>query len=139
MRFSVSVPGTDACFFITRWASVQNFYYIGFVQNNLSVRKTVSSTQTTVTSAAFTASASTNYWLRCLQVGTSIKLKIWADGSSEPGAWNISTTDSSLAQGSPGLRLFGGASDVVLVDNYSVSVPPTSHSLPADGCGGVFN
>lgn len=36
-------------------------------------------------------------WIKLQVSGTTIRVKVWADGGSEPGSWTISTTDSSIS------------------------------------------
>lgn len=59
---------------------------------------------TTVTTATIsTRSNDTYYWIR-FRVNssgpTSVKARIWADGDSEPGTWDVDATDSSGPTGS---------------------------------------
>jgi len=69
---------------------------------------------TPVTVSGLTQSAGGYIWLRADITGTStttIQVKAWADGQSEPGAWEYTTTDSSAAlqaAGSVGLRVWVG-------------------------------
>lgn len=49
-----------------------------------------------VTYVTKTFSQGTWYWFRFEASGTSLKGKAWADGSSEPGSWDIDTTDSTI-------------------------------------------
>lgn len=41
-------------------------------------------------------SAGTYMWLKAEIVGTSLRAKIWLDGTDEPGAWLLNVVDSSL-------------------------------------------
>ena len=44
------------------------------------------------------------YWVRFRINGSAYKAKVWADGDSEPGTWNIESTDSTYSTaGSVGL------------------------------------
>jgi hypothetical protein len=38
----------------------------------------------------------TAYWLRWRLVGTQHQVRVWADGTSEPGSWTLTTTDSAV-------------------------------------------
>ncbi len=49
------------------------------------------------------ASINTYYWIRMRAVGTTIQVKAWADGASEPTSWQFTGTDNSLASGWVGL------------------------------------
>lgn len=56
--------------------------------------------------ASFTFSANTWYWMRLRVNGSDISIKIWEDGQSEPGSWNISTTDNNITgSGDAGIYL----------------------------------
>jgi hypothetical protein len=78
--------------------------------------KVVSGTQTLLGTEfavpGFTYAAGTNIWVHGQVVGTNpttIRLKAWADGQSEPGSWQYTVTDSepSLQVAGPvGLRAF---------------------------------
>lgn len=80
-----------------------NFYSIGqaFVSSgNFYIRKDKAGTFSTLgSSAAFTTSTGTFYWIRARITGSAgnwtLQGKIWADGSGEPGSWTVTATDSS--------------------------------------------
>lgn len=138
VRFSVSAASNDAVFFIARWKDLNNLYYIGFVQNQLSLRKIVASTTTTVLNVANTLSNNANYWLHVLIQGTSFKARTWQDGNAEGTTWTLSTTDSALTQGNPGFRLFGSTTEIVQVDSFTINSPQV-HYLITGGDGGLFS
>ncbi len=52
----------------------------------------------------FSYVAGTVYWMRLQVIGTTINCRLWADGSSEPGTWNMSVTDTDLATGYIGIN-----------------------------------
>lgn len=73
------------------------------------VSKYTSYSSTTLSSASFTYTSNTWYWVRCGVVGSAVKFKIWADGASEPGAWTYEVTDTTYASaGRCGLRVGPG-------------------------------
>jgi hypothetical protein len=37
------------------------------------------------------------YWVRFQIIGTAYKAKVWAEGASEPGTWNVESTDSTYS------------------------------------------
>jgi hypothetical protein len=47
------------------------------------------------------------YWVRIVCLGTNIKARVWADGGTEPGTWDIDYTGSEHTSGRIG---FGGES-----------------------------
>lgn len=55
--------------------------------------ETVISTANYSASVIFTANAW--YWMKITVLGTSIKIRAWLDGDSEPSTWLIDTTDAS--------------------------------------------
>ncbi len=73
----------------------------GVVQGNMIKR--VANVQTTLvantTATGLTATAGAWFRFRFQVVGTTLKLRIWADGSAEPATWLITTTDSAIASG----------------------------------------
>lgn len=65
----------------------------------LKVQKHASSTLTDlITSQTIAASYTANddYWLRFITQGTALKLRMWKNGTTEPTAWTINLTDSSV-------------------------------------------
>ncbi|SRR5579871_2823585 len=75
-------------------------YRVALNSNNLKIDKCVSGVFTTLTSSAFTTNTGTKYWLRGRVQGTNLRAKVWLDGTSEPGGWTLSTTDSSISAAS---------------------------------------
>lgn len=73
----------------------------------VSVRKRVAATETLIssTTTALTHAAGTRFRVRFQLVGTALRAKVWLDGSTEPSAWTVDTTDSALsAAGQIGMR-----------------------------------
>jgi hypothetical protein len=61
-----------------------------------SINKTVAGTSTTLVSATFTPTLGTFYWIRGRVQGSNLYAKIWQDGTSEPSAWTLTTSDTSI-------------------------------------------
>lgn len=75
----------------------------------LTLRKRVVGTETLLATAADTSTlvhaANKFFWLRLQIMGTTLQAKAWPDGAPEPGAWTVTTTDTSITQaGQVGLR-----------------------------------
>lgn len=107
-RYSVS-GGNVSCY--------KFLFYTGAVHLN----KAVSGTNTQLTTASFTITANTFYWMRLQIIGTTLNGKIWADGSAEPTAWTTTTTDSSVV-GNGGYAVLGntaGPSTGVRFDHFN--------------------
>jgi len=65
---------------------------------DMRVSKLVSGTQTLLSPLhAFAFAANTWYYVRFRVNGTSLKAKVWADGTEEPTSWQIEITDSSIS------------------------------------------
>lgn len=66
-------------------------------RNRIEISKWVNGTFTFLANATFAWATGTNYWLRFRARGTSLKVKVWAEGGAEPGSWNVTTTDADVA------------------------------------------
>ena len=76
------------------------------------------------------------YWVRFGVVGTTVRARVWDDGSPEPGTWDFTETNSGIS--SSGAWGFskgqgGDPSAAVDLDDFSADTtwPGTSHSLDA--------
>ena len=107
-----------------------SYYYCQLNSPNLEIGKRVGGTNTTISTAAKTITASTEYWIRFRVVnnaaGTSCNLyaRMWADGGSEPGTWDITVTADTaiLTGGVVGLKAkMSGASAVGTYDNFTAT------------------
>jgi PKD repeat protein len=87
-----------------------------------------------VTVAGLSSTANSYIWIRAQVIGTgstTIRIKAWADGQSEPVNWQFSATDTTAAlqgAGNVGLRAYigGNVSNAPLTfrfDDYSVIAP----------------
>lgn len=100
-----------------------------------------SSTQNLIANVLLSLSASTTYWFRFRVNGsgpTSLKLKVWADGDSEPGTWNIDTTDTSgpTAAGWSGPATYG-LTNPNLNTLLQIGVGTNGDTAPAAATGGA--
>ncbi len=83
----------------------------------MALQKVVSGSVTSLGSASFTVVQGTVYGLKFYAVGTSIKVKIWDTGGSEPGSYTFSVTDSSIsAAGYAAVKVIGGGAAGFIVD-----------------------
>jgi len=96
------------------------------------IYKTLAGTTTTL--GTFIVPVDTDlHWLRFVQDGNQLKVKIWDDGDPEPGSWAASVTDSTgpLADGTTRIQVTSGSgtnNGVVLDDvTYTdLETPPTA-------------
>src|SRR6266704_879839 len=98
-----------------RFVDANNWYagVLGNTSQTLEIRKDLSSAFSTVGSAAFTYSANTDYWVRFQLIGSALKARVWADGSSEPGIWTISSSDTGISSAG----LYGPAANPNAIGN----------------------
>jgi hypothetical protein len=70
-----------------------------------------------------------SYWMRCEVVGTTLRIRAWIDGVSEPVGWGVTTTNSTLTSGFWGIIQREGQR-TTLIEQLSVGTgadePPTS-------------
>lgn len=73
-----------------------------------SIQKQEGGITTTLGSEAATAlthTAGASYWVRAQATGTTLRLRLWADGAGEPTTWDISLSDNTFTgPGAIGLR-----------------------------------
>lgn len=131
VRFAVSTPtGTtsDTAGIFLRASSNTNYMLGRYTNGNLQLLSKLAGTTVTNSTAAFTPTAGTFYWLKVRFQGSSVYLRCWADGSGEPGTWNIGPiTDTNFSSaGESGL--FGFGATLTKFDHFSVD----DLSSPAD-------
>jgi DNA-binding beta-propeller fold protein YncE len=90
---------------VLRWQNNNNWYKAYINGTSLVIQAKVNGTTTTLTQAAFAATANTAYNLRFRVVGTTISAKAWATTATEPATWTATTTNASLTNGQCGLRI----------------------------------
>jgi hypothetical protein len=79
----------------------------------------------------FSHTPGTNVRVRFQVTGTAIKARIWQPTGLEPGAWQLSTTDTSVTTSSSvGVRAFAGSGNTNVgpqarFDNFKVVNPQT--------------
>jgi hypothetical protein len=75
-------------------------YFVEIPNNSSSVglSKVSSGTITQLSSAAIGRATTTKQWVRFRIEGSTLKLKVWTDGTQEPSAWEMQATDSSFSQ-----------------------------------------
>lgn len=83
-----------------------------------------------VSSVAFTFTYDQWVWIRFRVNGTAIKVRWWLDGNSEPGTWNVETTNSDVTgAGTTGVYTYDGIDDqydFFSVDNDGGTAPSPS-------------
>lgn len=59
--------------------------------------------ETNLALPAFTWAINTDFWIRLQKTGNTVRARAWQDGSSEPGTWLASVTDSTFSSGVVGI------------------------------------
>jgi hypothetical protein len=106
---------------VVRYGSTTQFYYGVLTGGNTLAIGMDNSGFSTLASASFSYSAGTAYWLRFQVIGTTLKLRGWADGGSEPGTWNVTKTDSTFASGGFGLASDSGSATNTQFDSLTIT------------------
>jgi len=99
------------------------------VRNNggsLGIRRVNSGVSTTVgVDTTFSISNNTFYWMRARIVGSTISVRMWADGNAEPGTWNETATDGTPITGPGRFGLYSVINttsiDVNTFDSFSAN------------------
>jgi DNA-binding beta-propeller fold protein YncE len=90
---------------LLRWTNGNNWYEAYIDGSKLIVQKRVKGTITIIGSTPFTATGGTSYILRFRMVGTTLYVRAWQTGTTEPTNWMVTVTDTALSSGYCGLRL----------------------------------
>jgi streptogramin lyase len=90
---------------VLRWTDGNNWYKAYIDGSNLVLQKKANGSTTILKSVSFAASAGTSYTLRFSISGSTLSVKVWKTGTTEPANWMATATDSSLASGFCGLRV----------------------------------
>lgn len=114
---------TDNTWDATAIYSPTNGYNIEFnplTAAELQIYKVVAGTNTPIVTGSFGCSAATKAWMRCQAVGTTIRVKMWNNGTAEPSAWTLSTTDSSFTSGGVQIRNYLNSNRSIAIDQMSI-------------------
>lgn len=103
---SLTSLGSNTMGTVLRWGNTNNFYKAFINGYSLSIFKKVNGSLTKLQSVAFTAKAGTSYTIRFSVVGTTLSASAWQTGTSEPGNWMVTATDSSLSSGYCGVMMY---------------------------------
>src|SRR5207237_40756 len=90
---------------VLHWTDGNNWYKAYIDGANLVIQKKVNGSTTILNETAFVAQAGISYALRFSVVGSTLSAKVWQTGSSEPGNWMATATDSTFQSGYCGLRI----------------------------------
>lgn len=89
---------------VLRWQDTNNWYKASLDGTGLIIDKKVAGIVTRLGIIPFAASGGSMYTLRFLAEGTTLSVKAWLTGTSEPPSWRMTLNDSSLSSGYGGVR-----------------------------------
>lgn len=94
---STTVAQRAAAIRISTSGASRTGYYVTARSNGFGIGRFTGSTFTSITSNTNTRTSGAWYWVRFRvnQTGNTLQARIWADGDSEPGTWDLDTTDST--------------------------------------------
>ncbi len=120
---SLSSYGSNTLGATLRWSNSNNLYRAFINGKTLTVVKKVGGGITNLGSVNYVAQPGTNYSIRFRVVGTTLTAKVWATGTTEPGGWMVTTSDSSLTSGQCGVLLYLANAITGKVTAFQASVP----------------
>jgi hypothetical protein len=128
-RMNCGAYNNDAPGIYARVNGTGNWYrcMIGF--GEIAFDKKVGGTFTgSFASATGTFTNSTYYWVRFRLQGTTLQAKYWQTGNTEPGTWNLTTTDTGVTSaGNVGVGAFLNATgDFANFDSFTASTLSTA-------------
>ena len=108
-----------------------NSYFVQLINNDTSAQlwKSVNGVTTSLVDRPGVAAVTTaKQWVRMQVRGTSIKVKVWTDGTAEATNWEVTATDSSVtAPGVPQLKWLWSspstAAREVYIDDITITSP----------------
>lgn len=114
----------------------ENGYIVYFEDddNTVLLRKYISGAVTTINSFSHTLSDDEWYWIRFRVSGSSLKVKVWDEGTTEPASWDLEETDSSIT-GSGWAGVITYKSDWEYTDWFSAATNGGTAQLPGDVSG----
>lgn len=113
VKFRFTLTGERYAIVYFRHTTTSNTYRAQVNNTGINIVRMVGGVATTIAATvAFTTAINTWYWMRVRWEGSDLRAKVWADGGTEPGTWQVSATDTSHATGLIGLGTMPGADNV---------------------------
>jgi hypothetical protein len=98
-------PGTSNMGALLRWSDAQDWYKAYIDGAQLVLLKEVAGKIIVLDTITYPAQGGAAYTLRFRAVGSMLMAKVWPAGRSEPAAWMVTATDTSLTTGFGGVRV----------------------------------
>jgi Glycosyl hydrolase family 12/IPT/TIG domain len=140
-EFSLSSIGAPVFYLPQNFCADKSCGYQARLNTNntkIELARRAGGTTTPEASAAFTATAGQKYWMRFNYASAGVaKMRIWADGTAEPGTWNLTWTDTGTKLGANYTGLGGSfnASNGSTISSYYYAFS-SDPAVPAQGPGG---
>lgn len=135
IRTKTTNAGGDLNGLLWRWTTAtSNGYRCGFFGGTtFNVDKYTSGSRANIANFSFSYTSNSFYWIRLIHtsVGT-LQIRVWADGSSEPGTWNLNTTETTYASGNFGTSTFVSSIDTISFDSLTVTDNQTLSNLATE-------
>ena len=107
--------------------------------DTINLQKGSAASPSVVDSDAFSMTNLTWYYIRFRLVKNTQKIKVWAQGSVEPSAWNIEATDSDYPDaGYVGLGCYGASTPEAIFDFISVAYYSQKANTPLNPAGSDY-
>ena len=82
---------------VSGYPGTSYFLQLGNDNNSLNLWKSSAGTTTQLASGVGAAAVTTSkQWVRFRVEGSTLKAKVWTDGTAEPAAWEVTGSDSSI-------------------------------------------
>lgn len=134
LHFTARIPGTGTFYPRVHFRAQEpsgvdgnalpgDCYYLGLGNAGLGLARRQSSTATTLAVQSATYTAGQLQRVRLRVAGASIRARTWADGATEPTAWPIDVTDSTLpVKGKTGFGIGGGSTARATVEFGRITI-----------------
>lgn len=96
--------------------------------NTVEINRFLNGAWSFVGSAAFVNDPGVTYWMRFRAEGSTLKVRVWADGTAEPATWLVVATDTGIASGGVGHYVY--EPNVVEFDSFSAVAGPWTAPTP---------
>jgi hypothetical protein len=105
---------------ILRGQSTNTYYLAHISQAQFEIEGRNAGVRSILGGRTFSTSPDVSYTIRFRAVGTELKARLWRTSDTEPAAWTVEVTDSTIANGKPGFGALGGPTSVL---HFEVALP----------------
>lgn len=94
-----------------------------YQNDTAAIHKYAVGTTIAIQTVAFTYTPGIWYNIKAEATGSTLRMKVWPDGSAEPGSWTVTATDSSIGTGYCGIFDFDNTGDSYFKDLRVIGTP----------------